>query len=103
MVDDVVGQVREALRRNGIDSNTIVVFTTDNGCSPAGGIPEMAAKGHHANYIWRGMKADLFDGGHRVPTIVEWPTVQVEAPVRKPSCLNDFYASLPPSPLSPER
>ena len=57
MVDDVVGQVREALQRNGIDSNTIVVFTTDNGCSPAGGIPEMAAKGHHANYIWRGMKA----------------------------------------------
>ena len=45
MVDDVVGQVREALQRNGIDSNTIVVFTTDNGCSPAGGIPEMAAKG----------------------------------------------------------
>ena len=93
MVDDVVGQVREALRRNGIDSNTIVVFTTDNGCSPAGGIPEMAAKGHHANYIWRGMKADLFDGGHRVPTIVEWVNGAGRGTCVQTVCLNDFYAS----------
>ena len=93
MVDDVVGQVREALRRNGIDSNTIVVFTTDNGCSPAGGIPEMAAKGHHANYIWRGMKADLFDGGHRVPTIVEWANGAGRGTCAQTICLNDFYAS----------
>lgn len=101
MVDDVVGQVREALRRNGIDSNTIVVFTTDNGCSPAGGIPEMAAKGHHANYIWRGMKADLFDGGHRVPTIVEWVNGAGRGTCAQTVCLNDFYASLPPSTIIP--
>lgn len=93
MVDDVVGQVREALQRNGIDSNTIVVFTTDNGCSPTGGIPEMAAKGHHANYIWRGMKADLFDGGHRVPTIVEWANGAGRGTCVQTVCLNDFYAS----------
>ena len=93
MVDDVVGQVREALRRNAIDSNTIVVFTTDNGCSPAGGIPEMGAKGHHANYIWRGMKADLFDGGHRVPTIVEWGNSAGRGTCTQTVCLNDFYAS----------
>ena len=93
MVDDVVGQVREALRRNGIDSNTLLVFTTDNGCSPAGGIPEMAAKGHHANYIWRGMKADLFDGGHRVPTIVEWNNVASKGKCTQTICLNDFYAT----------
>ncbi|MCQ4917011.1 sulfatase-like hydrolase/transferase, partial [Bacteroides nordii] len=73
MVDDVEGQIRKALKDNNISENTILIFTTDNGCSPAGGIDKMAQKRHRANYIWRGMKADLFVGGHRVPTIVEWP------------------------------
>lgn len=93
MVDDVVGQVREALRCNGIISNTLIVFTTDNGCSPAAGIPELAAKGHAANYIWRGMKADLFDGGHRVPTIVEWQNGAGKGICNQTVCLNDFYAT----------
>ena len=63
MVDDVVGQIREALQRNGIADNTLLVFTADNGCSPAPDIAHMEAQGHHPNYIWRGTKADLFDGG----------------------------------------
>ena len=63
MVDDVVGQIREALQRNGIADNTLLVFTADNGCSPAVDIAHMEAQGHHPNYIWRGTKADLFDGG----------------------------------------
>ena len=87
----MVGQIRKALKDNNISENTILIFTTDNGCSPAGGIDKMAQKGHRANYIWRGMKADLFDGGHRVPTIVEWP--QRAGKGNQTVCLNDFYAT----------
>ena len=93
MVDDVVGQIRRALQDNGIDRNTILVFTTDNGCSPAAGITELETKGHRANYIWRGMKADLFDGGHRVPTIVEWKDGGGKGTCSQLVCLNDFYAT----------
>ena len=93
MVDDVVGQIRKALKDNNISENTILIFTTDNGCSPAGGIDKMAQKGHRANYIWRGMKADLFDGGHRVPTIVEWPKRAGKGKCNQTVCLNDFYAT----------
>ena len=67
MVDAMVGRVLQAVKESGEDENTIVVFTTDNGCSPAAGIPELIAQGHYPNSIYRGHKADLFDGGHRVP------------------------------------
>lgn len=93
MVDDVVGQIREALQRNGIADNTLLVFTADNGCSPAADIPHMEARGHHPNYIWRGTKADLFDGGHRVPTIVEWGNKAGKGQCTQTICLNDFYAT----------
>ena len=63
MVDAMVGRVLQAVKESGEDENTIVVFTTDNGCSPAAGIPELIAQGHYPNSIYRGHKADLFDGG----------------------------------------
>ncbi|KAA5547068.1 arylsulfatase [Roseiconus nitratireducens] len=76
-VDWTVGQVLEALDKNGIADDTLVLFTTDNGCSPAAKIDELEAAGHDQNYIFRGHKADIFDGGHRVPFLVRWPgTVQ---------------------------
>jgi arylsulfatase A-like enzyme len=72
-VDSTVGRVLEALDKNGIQNNTLVVFTTDNGCSPAAKIDELEAAGHDQNYIYRGHKADIYDGGHRVPFLVRWP------------------------------
>lgn len=71
MTDAMVGKVLKAIDESGEGDNTIVVFTTDNGCSPAAGINELIEQGHYPNSIYRGHKADLFDGGHRVPCRVE--------------------------------
>ncbi|MFR9649961.1 MAG: arylsulfatase, partial [Rikenellaceae bacterium] len=73
MVDNEVGRLMAALEEMGIDDNTIVVFTADNGCSPAAKLEELHEKGHYPNYVYRGHKADLFEGGHHVPCIVQWP------------------------------
>ncbi len=73
MVDDYMGQLEKVIKEAGIENNTIVIFTSDNGCSPAAKIDELVAKGHHPSFIYRGHKADIFEGGHRVPFIVKWP------------------------------
>lgn len=93
MVDAMVGRVLQAVKESGEDENTIVVFTTDNGCSPAAGIEELIAQGHYPNSIYRGHKADLFDGGHRVPCILRWPGGTKPHHVDQTVCLTDFYAT----------
>lgn len=93
MVDAMVGRVLQAVKESGEDDNTIVVFTTDNGCSPAAGINELIAQGHYPNSIYRGHKADLFDGGHRIPCILRWPSGAKPHHVEQTVCLTDFYAT----------
>ena len=72
-VDDTVGRVMKALERNGLTENTIVVFTADNGCSPAAEFEELAQFNHNPSYVFRGHKADIFEGGHRIPFVIRWP------------------------------
>ncbi|MDF9799324.1 arylsulfatase A [Catalinimonas alkaloidigena] len=71
-VDDVVRRVVEALEKQGVRENTMIIFTSDNGCSPKADFGELAKVGHDPSYIYRGHKADIYEGGHRVPFIVNW-------------------------------
>ncbi|MBX3733663.1 MAG: arylsulfatase [Verrucomicrobiae bacterium] len=91
-MDDTVGRLLRVLDETGRSTNTVVLFTSDNG---AHWLPdEVAQTGHRANGPWRGMKADAFEGGHRVPLLVRWPGV-----VRAGSTsgaligLNDLFAT----------
>jgi arylsulfatase A-like enzyme len=67
-LDRGVGQVMEALKAHGLDDNTLVIFTSDNGGAHYIGLTEI-------NRPWRGWKATFFGGGIRVPTFVRWPGV----------------------------
>jgi arylsulfatase A len=97
--DAVVGRVLDALEKSGEADNTIVIFTSDNGCAPYVGdttleeardttyrnwsfwvrkkredmsVAAMEEKGHYPSGPLRGYKSDVWEGGHRVPFIVRW-------------------------------
>ena len=70
-VDGAVGQILDAVDRQSLTDNTLVFLTSDNGAIwPQSKIDEF---GHRANLNLRGQKADIWEGGHRVPFIVRWP------------------------------
>ena len=93
--DHVMGEIRKALKATDQDKNTLVIFTSDNGCSKAAGIPELAKKGHKVSAHLRGSKADLWDGGHRIPFIVKWPgKVKEGSQSGELICLTDLYATV---------
>lgn len=93
-VDDVVRQIREVIKSNGIAENTLVVFTSDNGCSPKANFEELAKVGHDPSYMFRGTKADIYEGGHHVPFIIEWPKgASKNKVVSNTICLTDFFAT----------
>lgn len=90
--DKVVGSVVNALKRNGVLDNTVLVFTSDNGCSPKADFDLLTKKGHNPSYIFRGMKSDLFEGGHHVPCIVYADRFSHRL-VDQTICLTDFMAT----------
>ena len=94
MVDHIVGQVMDALESNGLKENTLIVFTSDNGCSPRADFEELAQVGHDPSYRFRGHKADIYEGGHRIPFIARWPGHIEEGTTSDETvCLNDLLAT----------
>jgi len=94
MVDWVVGKVTKALEKNGILENTLIIFTSDNGCSPTANIKQLKSKGHYPNYEFRGTKADIFEGGHRVPYIMTWKNKIQPETSSQLVCTTDFFATV---------
>jgi arylsulfatase A len=72
-IDWHIGQIMATLKKHGLTDNTLVIFTTDNGTSPRADFPFMNKLGHQPCGIYRGHKADIYEGGHRVPFIAHWP------------------------------
>lgn len=91
-VDDTLGRVLRALDETGLKGNTLVVFTSDNG---AHWTPEdKAAWPHLANANWRGMKADIWDAGHRIPFLARWPgKIKPGTVSNQLGCLTDLMAT----------
>jgi arylsulfatase A-like enzyme len=70
-VDGVLGRVMQALEETGQARDTLLIFTSDNGAY--WGARDKATYPHLANGNWRGMKADIWEAGHRIPFLVRWP------------------------------
>lgn len=83
-LDLYVGQVMASLKAKGLDKNTLVIFTSDNGPHIEGGAdPAFFNSGGG----FRGVKRDLYEGGIREPFIAHWPGVI------KPGSRNDFVGA----------
>ncbi|MBK8035847.1 MAG: arylsulfatase [Verrucomicrobiaceae bacterium] len=92
--DAIVGDVLAALDQHGLAENTLVFFTSDNGCSPAAKTKELEKSGHFASAGFRGYKADIWDGGHRVPFFVCWPgKIAAGSKSAQTICHTDFLAT----------
>ncbi len=86
-LDRGVGQVLDALERHGLEENTLVLFTSDNGGAGYIGLPEV-------NAPFRGWKITLFEGGIHVPFFVKWPArIDPGTEVRAPVHHFDMYAT----------
>ena len=106
-VDWTVGQVLRSLREAGVEDNTLVIYSSDNGSymrrhddddkpdhvSDAG-VQGYQAKHHTANHVFRGTKADIWEAGHHVPFLVRWPgTIAAGSRCQETICLTDFFAT----------
>jgi len=93
-VDGTVGRVLNALERKGFSDNTLVIFTADNGAAHYVGAAEMIEQGHYPSYLYRGYKADIYEGGHRVPFVAQWPgKIESGAVSDEIICLTDLLAT----------
>jgi arylsulfatase A len=92
MVDSMVGRVLSALESTGMAHNTLVVFSSDNG--PVWYEEDVERYGHDSSGGLRGMKADAWECGHRMPFIVRWPgQVRPGSTSHQTICFTDMLAT----------
>ncbi|MEX2260730.1 MAG: arylsulfatase [Bryobacteraceae bacterium] len=92
-VDHTLGSVLQTLEETKLAQNTLVIFTSDNG---ADWKPEDKKRypNHMANANWRGEKADIWDGGHRIPFLARWPgRIRAGSTSGQLGCLTDLMAT----------
>ena len=99
-MDAAIGQIVEALDRTGRRSNTLIIFTSDNGSfpnwKPKGKYPGTykASPVLGSNLPYRGYKAQLYEGGIRVPTFVNWAGKLMSRKVDSPVHIVDWMPTL---------
>ena len=107
-VDWTVGQVLDALERVGVHDDTLVIFTSDNG-SFMKRMPNHVSHDHtdtpwyykyrigthQSNGEWKHGKGSIYEGGHRIPFLLQWPAViKAGSAVDATASLTDLYATL---------
>jgi len=98
-VDWTVGEVVKALARNRLADNTLIILTSDNGSPGRTKISRalysiIELYGHYTNGDLRGIKADIWDGGHREPFIARWPgKIPPASTSDELICLTDLLAT----------
>ncbi|MEM9021021.1 MAG: arylsulfatase [Planctomycetota bacterium] len=91
-IDWGIGQLIHALEAGGELDNTLIIVTSDNGSHWLAA--DIERHGHHANGPWRGQKADIYEGGHRVPFVLHWPAgAKAGAVCDQPVCHVDLFAT----------
>jgi arylsulfatase A len=92
MVDAQVGRVLAALKKAGMADDTLLVFASDNG--PVWYDADTERFGHDSAGVLRGMKADLWEAGHRLPFMVRWPGhVKAGSTSDQTICYTDLLAT----------
>lgn len=91
-VDHCIAEVMKALKDQNLDKNTIVIVTSDNGSN---WYPEDIMKWNHkGNWIFRGQKSDVWEGGHHIPFLVRWPEkIKAGRTSDQMICLTDLFAT----------
>jgi arylsulfatase A len=91
-IDNTVGKISAQINELGLDENTIIVFTSDNGPHQEGG---HSADYFDSNNILRGYKRDMYEGGIRVPTIVKWKnTIKANTETKHISAFWDWLPTM---------
>ena len=89
-----VGQVLDALKANGLEENTLVIFSSDNGAE-SNYEYQRDTYGHFSCMNFKGGKRDIYEGGHRVPFLMRWPnTIKAGGKVDAPVCQSDYLATI---------
>jgi arylsulfatase A len=87
LADWCTGEIVRALNRLGVAEDTLLIFTSDNG-------PHPGTNGHKSAGPWRGLKSQIWEGGHRVPFVARWPKrIKPGIVSDEPICLVDLLAT----------
>lgn len=93
MVDAEIGRVLAALKKEDMDEETLLIITSDNG--PVWYEADVQRTGHDSSGILRGMKADAWECGHRMPFVVRWPGKVAPGSISdEVICFTDLMATL---------
>ncbi|MFC5411947.1 sulfatase [Larkinella bovis] len=96
-MDEQIGRLRRELRKLGVADNTLILFASDNGpAGEGGGIDQHPGKRQQGSAgLFRGRKGSLYEGGIRVPALLEWPgKIKNHRKTSLPVTTSDYYPTI---------